>query len=265
MTPTAPFDAAVVEGVARTIGESFTGSALTNLLHQVRLPDPGAAHTKWRRVAQAISDAQATRRSGKPLLNLLVAVAAPARWTADRRGYEDMLRSLNVTLAFAGLEVRDDGQVHRQKTAKTLDDVAHLTKRMRHELERRGGHPEVFKYCTEALLAEDCFSAVFESVKGLAERVRQMAGVQTDGSKLIQDAFEGAAPRILFNTWETASERDEQKGLASLMKGVIWAFRNPPAHAPRILWHIDTEDALDLLTTMSLLHRRLDRATTQLS
>lgn len=37
-------------------------------------------------------------------------------------------------------------------------------------------------------------------------------------------------------------------------------FRNVTAHAPRVSWVITEEDALDLLTIASLLHRRLDKA-----
>jgi len=42
------------------------------------------------------------------------------------------------------------------------------------------------------------------------------------------------------------------------MKGVFGAVRNPQAHTPKLLWHISEDDALDLLGTISLLHRRLD-------
>lgn len=35
---------------------------------------------------------------------------------------------------------------------------------------------------------------------------------------------------------------------------------NPTAHAPRIHWALDKADAEDLLTLVSLIHRRLDAA-----
>ncbi|PAW79178.1 MAG: hypothetical protein B9S32_04270 [Verrucomicrobia bacterium Tous-C9LFEB] len=41
---------------------------------------------------------------------------------------------------------------------------------------------------------------------------------------------------------------------------VFGTFRNPSAHAPRVLWSISEQDALDLLTMASFLHRRLDKA-----
>lgn len=36
--------------------------------------------------------------------------------------------------------------------------------------------------------------------------------------------------------------------------------RNPTAHAPRITWQMDREDAEDLLSMILLVHRRLDAA-----
>lgn len=46
----------------------------------------------------------------------------------------------------------------------------------------------------------------------------------------------------------------------NLLKGLFGTFRSPTAHAPKITWAIAERDALDLLTLVSLLHRRLDQA-----
>jgi hypothetical protein len=58
--------------------------------------------------------------------------------------------------------------------------------------------------------------------------------------------------------------------LTSLESSHIWiprricsafgAFRNTTAHAPKIYWNVTEQDALDILTTISLIHRRLDSA-----
>ena len=44
------------------------------------------------------------------------------------------------------------------------------------------------------------------------------------------------------------------------MKGVFGVFRNVTAHAPKIIWPIGEQDALDLLSLVSYVHRRLDAA-----
>jgi uncharacterized protein (TIGR02391 family) len=65
---------------------------------------------------------------------------------------------------------------------------------------------------------------------------------------------------VVFNSLRTETDRNEQTGLANIMKGLFSAVRNPQAHTPKLLWHVSEDDALDLLGTLSLLHRRLDAA-----
>ena len=67
-------------------------------------------------------------------------------------------------------------------------------------------------------------------------------------------------PFLAFNTLQTESEQSEQKGMMNLMKGFFGTFRNTTAHAPKISWSVNEQDALDLLTMASFLHRRLDTA-----
>jgi uncharacterized protein (TIGR02391 family) len=56
------------------------------------------------------------------------------------------------------------------------------------------------------------------------------------------------------------SKRSEQKGFANLLRGVAGMFRNTTAHEARIHWNMSKDDAEDLLSMASLIHRRLDRA-----
>lgn len=65
---------------------------------------------------------------------------------------------------------------------------------------------------------------------------------------------------LALNRLHTETERSEQTGLMNLMKGMFGTFRNVTAHAPRVSWVITEQDALDLLTIASLLHRRIDAA-----
>ena len=165
-------------------------------------------------------------------------------------------------LAFIGLKIRDDGKVGRTEHASTLSEAAKLANRLHTELNRRCTHTEVLKYCREEILNKDLFHAVFEAVKGLAERIRQMTGLTEDGSRLIDQALAtgGAVPILAINNLHTETELSEQNGLANLTKGVFGMFRNVTAHVPRITWPINEADALDIFTTLSLIHRRLDGA-----
>ena len=257
MTAVLPFDQGTIQGIARPLGEAFTGSEIAGLFQAARVPDPGEV-TKWRRITAALVTEQERSRSGNCTVAFVKAAMKPVRWTANRAGFDDTRDALNGVLAFSGLEIRKDGLVYRRAIARTHDQALARSQRLRDEMQRRGGHADVFRYCTREFVADDCFGAVFEATKGLAERIRQLTSLDQDGSRLVQDAFEGPSPMIAFNALRTETERNEQRGLANIMKGVFSAFRNPAAHEPKLIWQVNEADALDLLCTLSLIHRRLD-------
>jgi uncharacterized protein (TIGR02391 family) len=110
------------------------------------------------------------------------------------------------------------------------------------------------------LLQDNYFHAVFEATKSVADKIREKTGLGTDGAELVDQAFSVRNPLLAINTLQAETEQSEQKGFANLLKGVFGTFRNVTAHAPKIKWPIEELDALDLLTMVSYLHRRLDRA-----
>jgi uncharacterized protein (TIGR02391 family) len=261
MASAAPFNEGTIESIAHVVGDTssgFTGAEIARLLRVCRIPDPGEM-TKWRRVATALEDEQTKTRSGNCIVSFITAAMQPVRWTNNTAGFAAMREGLNIVLAFSGLAVGEDGLVYRRTAARTHDEAA-IAKRLRDELVRRKGHSEVFKYCSKELVEEDCFGAVFEATKGLCERLRAMCGLDEDGQRLVQEAFEGSSPMIALNSLRTNTEKNEQRGLASLMKGVLSAFRNPEAHETKLTWHVSEPDAIDLLSTLSLIHGRLDVA-----
>ncbi|MBN8509804.1 MAG: TIGR02391 family protein [Burkholderiales bacterium] len=60
--------------------------------------------------------------------------------------------------------------------------------------------------------------------------------------------------------WRTSGPPAKDGRLINLIKGLLGAFRNTTAHAPKIHWNVSEQDALHILTTVSLVHRRLDAA-----
>jgi len=104
---------------------------------------------------------------------------------------------------------------------------------------------------------------VFEATKSVADKIRKKSGLTTDGARLVDEAFgfrAGSHPVLAFNTLQTETEMSEHRGLVNLLKGLFGTFRNTTAHAPKIKWIIKEQDAFDMLTLTSLLHRRLDEA-----
>ena len=257
-----PIAAAVIEQFSRSVGDTasgFTGVEIGRLLADCHIPDPGEM-TKWRRIDSALRTEQARTGSGNCVVVLAREALRPVRWIGNRQGFADMRAHVNYALAFCGIEIGPDGEARQREVATTHEAAATISRRMREKLQERRGHAEVFRYCAPELVADDCFGAVFEAVKGLAERIRQMTGLDADGHDLVTRAFEGRMPMLAFNTLQTDTERNEQAGLANVMKGIFSAFRNPAAHEPKVQWHIPEDDALDLLSMLSLLHRRLDRS-----
>lgn len=71
----------------------------------------------------------------------------------------------------------------------------------------------------------------------------------------------GEVPLLDLNSLGTQTERSRQKGLADGLRAVFAAARNPTAHEPKVLSTLSEVDALDHLTQVSYLHRRLDECT----
>ena len=259
---TPPFSAATIESVARAVGELYSGSELTQLLADARLPDPwGEGSTKWKRLDASLREKQNSLGNGRPVIALIHAAMDPGRTLRKLEQAVVARDELNQALSLVGLRVRDDGRVATAPRSTTDTEAASRSTRLRGALEARGAHAEVLRHCRPALLKSDCYEAVFEAVKGLGERLRTMSGLDLDGWPLVEQALEGREPPIRLNDLSTVTLRNEQRGVAQLTKGAFSAFRNPAAHEPRIKWVISEQDALDVLGTLSMIHRRLDTAT----
>ena len=168
---------------------------------------------------------------------------------------------LNVALAFAGYAVRADGKAVHTTRETTVQGALTRARRLHALLEGRCTHAELLTYCKAELLEENYFHAVLEAVKGVAERLRGMAGLTNDGAELINQALSTKTPIIALNSLKTDTEVSEQKGIANLLIGVFGAIRNPAAHAPKVVWAMPEQDAIDVLGILSYVHRKLDNAT----
>ena len=166
-------------------------------------------------------------------------------------------------LAFSGLTLGEDGKLRQVQTARTLPEAEATARAIRKALVERKVHADVLAFCRAELVVDNYFHAVFEAAKSLAEKLRQKTGLLSDGAQLVDEALsigKAGTPRLAFNSLTTPNEQNEHNGLINLIKGIFGAFRNTTGHAPRILWTVTEQDALDILATISLLHRRLDSA-----
>ena len=258
------FDLGVLRRLCEVLGDTsvgLTGSEIGRLLGESVIADPGEGITKRDRLYAALSEAQVRSRNGVPVLNFVARAMAPARYPIDRQGvFDDRRARVNEVLCFYGLEVQEDGRFAKVAVARTLSEAAARTARLRRELERRGVHPDVLRYCSEELLVNNCFHAVFEATKSVADKIRLRTGLMTDGQQLIDGAFGGSPPLLVINEYRSETQQGEQRGFANLLKGMFGTFRNVTAHAPKVQWPVSEEDALDLFSLASYAHRRIDRA-----
>lgn len=257
-----PLDVALLEPLARILGDAASGSQLTRLFQDVGLNDPaGQRDTKWKRVHEAILDDHRRYQRANRTLQFTKAVMAPARFLENPGQFEALREQVNQVLAFAGYHLLADGRLAPAKAVTTISEARQRASRLRTELTNRRVHADVIRFCKEELVVPNYFHAVFEATKSVADKLRQKSGLTGDGAELVDNALglgRTGCPLLAFNTLQTDTERSEQKGLAMLFKGMFGTFRNVTAHAPKITWAISEDDALDLLTMASFLHRRLD-------
>ena len=263
----APWGEDMVRAVAAVLGETTTGlskSEIGTLLAELGLPDPGPI-TKRHRLAEALLQHQARTGTSKRIQTFIVRAMNPVRYV-NQPGLRTLRAdALDEVLVFAGLRVRDDGRLGRGEKASTLSEAALHANNLRSELRRRGTHIDVLRYCTDELLAKNAFHAQLEATKSVFDKLRARTGLTDDGARLFDAALslgQSGTPALRINDLTTATERDEQTGFANLIKGLAGMFRNPVAHDPRVLRTVADDELLEVLTTLSMIHRRLDLART---
>jgi uncharacterized protein (TIGR02391 family) len=246
-----------IEALAKLLGECGSGTDITRVLNDRELADNSCESTKWRRLYWVFLDTQRKQGCANRILDFIHSFLTPARFVGRSEVFEGHRSELNTILAFSGLEFGADGQFRLREAAKTLDEAERRVRTIRTKFQGRRMHPDMLKYCRTELMQDNYFHAVFEATKGLAQRIRDMSGIQADGAALIDRVFSIEQPILAFNTLQTDTEKSEHKGFSTLLKGCFAAVRNPLAHEPKILWEGE-DDAADYLSLISLLHRKLD-------
>lgn len=251
------FQESSIEVLAKLLGECGSGSDISRVLADRGIRDDSGQSTKWRRLYSIFLDIQHRDRSSNRILDFIQSYLAPARFVGRKEELEQHLVELNTILAFSGLEFGADGQFRNRPVAATLSEAERRADRVKSKFQGRRIHPEVLRYCKAELMQDNYFHAVFEASKGLAQRIRDKAGVDGDGARLVDRVFLVEQPILALNTLQTETERAEHRGFASLLKGCFAAVRNPLAHEPKIMWDGE-DDAADYFTLISLLNRKLD-------
>jgi uncharacterized protein (TIGR02391 family) len=258
-----PFNAQQLEAMCKVLADTergLTGTEIHYILQDCRLRDVSPEMTKWKRLFNALVEAQNTHQVGNHVIMFINRALNPVSYARDKGKFEWRRNELNVVLSFVGFGVREDGKVIRTLKETTLKGARLRANALRAALEDRNAHAEIFKYCRAELVDENYFHAVLEAIKGVAERIRTLSGLTIDGAELVNTAFSIKNPVLVINTLNTETEMSEQKGFSNILVGLFGAIRNPTAHAPKIIWPMSEQDALDILSLISFVHRKLDNA-----
>jgi len=249
----------ICEIIANT-SDGLTGTEISKLLGDCRLDDIDPLNSKRKRLYNAFAKYQNNNQCSNKILNFLTTAMQPARYLGKEELFYFRLNELNKSLSFIGLELTNEAKFRKVNKATTLTDAQQRASHYKSKLELRKVHSEIMKYCTAELLVENYFHSVFEATKSVADRIRLMTGLYTDGVSLAEVAFSTTNPLIKINLMQNDTHRSEHIGLANLIKGLFGLIRNPTAHQPKIKFIIDEDDALEIMSLVSLIHKKLDQA-----
>lgn len=258
------FNPSEIKSIAKALGDTsigLTGSEISHLLLQLKFPDDQLCATKWIRLYNAFSKKQNIENTRVYILEFIRLAMKPANFIDNTDKYENLKSKLNTALAFSGLEITESGSLESSDgIATTLEEAEVKASSLKLKLKERDIHPDVLRFCRAELLQNNYFHAVLEAVKSVFDKLRQLTGLIDDGHELANKCLGGTNPILYINHFQTKSEKMEQSGFNELIKGVYSMFRNPVSHEAKINWKVTQFDAEDLLTLVSMIHRRIDSA-----
>lgn len=253
------FSFSSITAMSKILGDSLSGSDITALFQECRLNDNSGHSTKWRRLEYTLSERQKIDGSPNAILRFIKEAVNPVRFINKQSNYDLLLIEMNKIFLMSGLKIEKDGAIRLIPAENTISEVKRRYSSLIVRLRERDTHPAIYKYCNEELFAENYFHVIFEAVKSLSDRVREITELTEDGSDLYNKAFSIKDPWIALNKLETETERNQQNGLKEMLSGIYHLIRNVTAHETKIKWVVEEESAIDILMVISLLHKYLDQ------
>ena len=123
-TPITPFSSQHLEAACRVLADTergLTGTQIERLLQEIAVADTSPGMTKWKRLFNALAEAQNKHQLGNHLIMLINRAMDPVNYARDPNAFNWRRDELNVVLAFSGFRVREDGKVTHADKATTLE------------------------------------------------------------------------------------------------------------------------------------------------
>jgi len=224
-------------------------------------------------LTQEIIDSEIMPEVDKLLAESTAGVMARERGRMDLRQQQTRQADLDQSERLRGLTRYLNNVVHEtteairnEVTIRMIETQKDTPVRKRAPVQPPGEyiyHPEIRKVSQQLLVGGHFRQAVLEAFIHVIATVKQKTGLVADGDNLMNQAFAATEPRVplvLFNSFKTSEEKDEQKGIFFLFKGLV-QMRNYKAHL--VTTFDDPHRAHEYLALASLLMRLLDNATIQ--
>ncbi len=250
----------VLESICKILGDTLSNSELDKYLADVKLNNISPVGAKWKRLYNSFVDYQNKNHISNSILKFIQTTLHPTRYIGKKEEFEEHRSNLNQILSFIELELGNDAKFRYIKKSSTISDAEKRATSLLSKLKDRNVHQDIFTFCKAELLVENYFHAVFEATKSIADKIRNITELKSDGSELVETAFSIKNPLIQINDLSNDSERSEHTGFANLLKGFFGMFRNTTAHSPKIKWTLNELDALDVFSMASMCHRKLDNS-----
>jgi uncharacterized protein (TIGR02391 family) len=252
----------VLQAICDALEETSTGLAgteIARLLQFCGIADPQPTLLRRQRLFHALSQRQQQDQCANNVFRFLQLVVDPRRYVNDPDLLVARREHLNRALAYAGYMLNEKNQFEAVKVTRTQSEAEQRAQALRSELLRRRAHADVLG-CVRPDLLENSYTPVIgAAIRSLADKIRSKTGLGETGPEIVKLAFGVEyGPVLVFNSLASEGERAEHRGLVHLMHGLLEAFPDPSAVDGRTLHAATQDDALDVLTMLAYLHRRLD-------
>ena len=254
-----PFKLSALEALAKIIGDHYTGSEITEFFRKAGFPEfVHDGGTKWRFVYASLETLQKQKYGPVNIIKIIEQLSDPQEHLLNIELHESICKQVNNILQFYGLQIGNDGKVRiaGEKATSFKKSIPETEK----IFDERKFHSKIIQHARKLFAEGNYFHAVFECCKAYDKDVSQKSQIQDHGASLMSKAF-SISGTLKLNSQRTETERNEQEGIMHLSRGIMSAVRNPQAHEPALDWPITREDALDLLSFLSFLFRKLDKTT----
>lgn len=204
--------------------------------------------------AKSINETQSVDK----IIKVLESIYNHSRYIGNTSKYNEDIIEINNRLIMLGIEFNDFGKIVQTSKPKTIDEIEERFNLLNDEIEKRKLHYQVKKYCKREYLVKDYFHSLHEAIKGVLERIRELTGSTKDGYELLDQVLSHKNPVLIINKLSDENDKNEQKGFKRIIEGLVSMFRNPTSHLPRIKYNEDFNITIEVLGTVSMIHRYLD-------